>query len=233
MNNTKQLILPWDRIETILLDMDGTLLDLNFDNHFWLEFVPIRYAAKHGLTLEQAKDELIPRYAALRGKLEWYCLDYWSRELQLDLADLKREIAGLIRTLPHVVEFLHSGRAAGKALYLVTNAHPDALSLKMERTCLNRFFDHIISSHWLGFPKESPEFWPRLQQLQPFEPTRALLIDDSQPVLDAAAKFGINYTIGIARPDSKQPCKTIDGFTTIDDLGDLLPANPSYQAQKT
>ena len=24
-------------VDTILLDMDGTLLDLHYDNHFWME----------------------------------------------------------------------------------------------------------------------------------------------------------------------------------------------------
>ena len=41
--------LPWPEIHTVLLDMDGTLLDLRFDNHFWRELVPERYAERHGL----------------------------------------------------------------------------------------------------------------------------------------------------------------------------------------
>ena len=42
----------WENIETVLLDMDGTLLDLHFDNHFWLQHVPVCYAEKHGLSHE-------------------------------------------------------------------------------------------------------------------------------------------------------------------------------------
>ncbi|HBT55971.1 MAG TPA: haloacid dehalogenase, partial [Pseudomonas sp.] len=33
-------MLNWNAIDTVLLDMDGTLLDLHFDNHFWLEHMP-------------------------------------------------------------------------------------------------------------------------------------------------------------------------------------------------
>ncbi len=233
MSATRQISLPWKKIDTVLLDMDGTLLDLNFDNHFWLEFVPLRYAAKHGLTPEQAKEVLVPRFEALKGKLEWYCLDYWSRELQLDLTELKKEIAGLITPLPQVVEFLQECRATDKNLYLVTNAHPEALALKMERTCLNEFFDRIFCAHSFGFPKEAPEFWPRFQRHHPFVPAHTLMIDDSLPVLEAAQKFGIGYTIAIARPDSKQPARVIKHFPTIDDLGGLLPVDCPSQAQKT
>lgn len=218
-----QLPLPWQDIDTILLDMDGTLLDLNFDNHFWLEFVPARYAQRHGLSLKQAKLALLPRYDALKGQLEWYCLDYWSRELQLDLSGLKEELAGLIETLPHVVEFLEAAREAGKALYLVTNAHPDALSLKMRQTCLNRFFDHIHCSHAFGYPKESPGFWPRLREATPFAPRRTLMIDDSLAVLEAAAEFGVAHTVAISRPDSNQPARIVADWPTVEDLGALLP----------
>ena len=35
----------WRAIDTVLLDMDGTLLDLRFDNYFWLELVPRKYGA--------------------------------------------------------------------------------------------------------------------------------------------------------------------------------------------
>jgi putative hydrolase of the HAD superfamily len=42
--------IDWSRIDTVLLDMDGTLLDLRFDNWFWQELIPSRYAAAHGLS---------------------------------------------------------------------------------------------------------------------------------------------------------------------------------------
>jgi 5'-nucleotidase len=34
------LDLDWNNIDTVLLDMDGTLLDLAFDSQFWLQDVP-------------------------------------------------------------------------------------------------------------------------------------------------------------------------------------------------
>ena len=33
-------MLNWSKIDTVLLDMDGTLLDLHYDSHFWLNVIP-------------------------------------------------------------------------------------------------------------------------------------------------------------------------------------------------
>lgn len=206
-----------------MLDMDGTLLDLNFDNHFWKEFVPQRYAAKNGLTLTEAKQALQPRFKAMEGKLEWYCLDYWSNELNLDIAGLKQEISELIRVLPHVTEFLQAAHESDKQLLLVTNAHRDSLGLKMEKTKLHTFFDNIICSHDFGFAKEQPQFWQALSKEHLFNPQRTLMVDDSLPVLRAASQFGIAELISISRPDSNAAKRTITEFSSIEDFRELLP----------
>lgn len=214
--------LDWDNIDTVLLDMDGTLLDLNFDNHFWQEFVPLNFARQNDLSLEQAKKQLEPQFKQMEGRLEWYCLDYWSEVLQLDIIGLKAEIAGLISVLPHVLEFLEKIRQSSRSVLLVTNAHQASLGLKMEKTCLQPFFNAIISSHELQAAKEHPEFWPRLQARHPFDKQRTLMVDDSLAVLRTAQQFGIEYLISISKPDSQRPTKAIQEFPAIEDFRALL-----------
>jgi putative hydrolase of the HAD superfamily len=216
------MIIDWKIIDTVLLDMDGTLLDLNFDNHFWKEFVPLNFAKKQGLSIEVAKQELQPRFKSMEGKLEWYCLDYWSEVLELDIVGLKAELSGLIAVLPHVTEFLEKLHQSSKKVYLVTNAHRDSLDLKMEKTCLQTFFDVIISSHDLGFPKENPDFWRLLQQQQKFEKQTTIMIDDSLAVLNAAKQFGIAYLISVSRPDSQLPKRDITKYPAIEDFRELM-----------
>ncbi len=215
--------LPWTLIHTVLLDMDGTLLDLRFDNHFWRDLVPARYAERHGLRLAQARAEVTARTRAVEGTLAWYCLDYWSRELALDIVTLKREIAHLIAVHPHALEFLDAVRAAGKRVALVTNAHPRSLALKMEKTRLAGRFDAIICAHDLGLVKEQPEFWPRLQEREPFEPAATLLVDDNLDILRAAWAYGIGYPVWVARPDSAHPPRPPGEFPAIHDFSELLP----------
>ena len=216
-------MLAWQTIDTVLLDMDGTLLDLNFDNHFWKEFVPLRFAELHGLPLMDAKAQLIPRFQAMEGRLEWYCLDYWSAELQLDIAGLKQEVAGLIAVHPHVIEFLEAVRGSAKRLLLVTNAHRDSLNLKMEKTCLQVFFDEIISSHDFGLAKEQTGFWRALQDKHVFEKKGTLLVDDSLAVLRSAQAFGIAHLVSITKPDSQAPVKQVTEFAAVEDFRALMP----------
>jgi len=218
-------MLNWNSINTVLLDMDGTLLDLNFDNHFWLEFVPQRYATLRGLSLNQSKQVLQPLFKSMEGRLEWYCLDYWSKQLDLDIAGLKAEISELISVLPHVTEFLSALQQSNKQVFLVTNAHPDSLSLKMEKTCLRPFFDDIICSHHYGFAKESQQFWNLFQQDKHWHNTDTLMIDDSLAVLRAAQTFGLQQLIAINKPDSQKQARTITEFPAILDFRELLPIN--------
>src|SRR5688572_4403597 len=93
-------IVEWGAIDTVLVDMDGTLLDLRFDNFFWREAVPQRYACLRGMTVSAAQAALTPRFEAKIGTLEWYCLDHWARDLEMDLKALKREHSEGIRFLP-------------------------------------------------------------------------------------------------------------------------------------
>lgn len=214
---------PWTEIDSILLDMDGTLLDLHYDNHFWQVYVPEKFAEKHGLDFPQAHAECFRRYNAQAGTLQWYCVDYWSEQLQLDIVRLKEELAHLIAVHPDVPDFLEAARQAGKRVVLVTNAHHKSLQLKMERTGLHLHFDALHSAHSYGMAKENPAFWPALRAAEPFDPARTLLVDDSLPVLRSAQAYGIAHLLAVLRPDTHQPDKDVADFSAIRRFADLLP----------
>lgn len=216
-------MIDWNEIDTVLLDMDGTLLDLNFDNHFWLEFIPSQFATLNNISIKEAKIKLTPQFKQMEGTLEWYCLDYWSDMLNLNIAELKVDIANLISVLPHAATFLEWMQPSHHKLLLVTNAHRDSLDLKMDRTGLAPFFDHIISSHDYGMPKEQQGFWSELSRRHPFDRQRTLLIDDSLAVLKSAQLFGINHLISISRPDTKKEKRNITDFLAIEDFRELMP----------
>jgi len=208
-------MLEWQEIDRVFLDMDGTLLDLHFDNHFWLSYVPSCYAQKTGLSLAEAKAHLQTLYQAVAGTMDWYCLDYWSTQLDLDIALLKRDVEHLIQVHPHVTGFLAHLHEMGKRVVMVTNAHANSLSLKMEKTQLAGYFDRLICSHDLGSPKEQGDFWGKLQKIEPFSPSRTLLVDDSLSVLQCARAYGIKHLVAIAKPDSQQALKALPGFVSV------------------
>jgi 5'-nucleotidase len=216
-------MLDWHQIRTVFLDLDGTLLDLHFDNHFWREHVPLRYAQRLGIDVDTAKAELYSRYGRVEGRMEWYCVDYWSRELELDIALLKAEVEHLIAIHPHVPDFLDALRAVGKRVLLVTNAHHKSLALKMERTRLAGHFDAVVCSHDFGCPKEDVRFWDALQGQAPFDPAQTLLIDDSLAVLRSARAYGIGHLLAVCQPDTSAAPREIDEFPAIESFRQIMP----------
>ena len=214
--------LPWSDIDTVLLDMDGTLLDLHFDNHFWMEHLPQRYAELHGVSRAMAEMELQPLFERNAGQLQWYCLDFWSAELKLSVRDLKLETAHLIALRPDADTFLSAIKRAGKRVVLITNAHRDSLSLKLEKVELAPWFDRLISSHDYGFPKEDQQFWFALQQDFPFDPARSLFIDDSLPILRSARRFGVAHLLAVRQPDSRKGPKDTEEFAAVEDYRTLV-----------
>ncbi len=216
-------MLDWDSIHSIFLDMDGTLLDLHYDNYFWQIYVPQRYAKKHHISEQQALNILTPKFKELEGSLDWYCVDFWTKELDLDIVLLKEEVNHLIQVHPHVIEFLTSVRHLHKRVVLVTNAHDKSIHIKMEKTALRGYFDVVISSHQFGIPKEKIEFWQHLQKVEAFDPAHTVLIDDNLTVLSSARQYGIKYLRAVCQPDSRQGINGTGAFLAIHSFHDILP----------
>jgi len=212
----------WNEVDTVFLDMDGTLLDLHFDNYFWQTYVPQCYARHKKISGEDARAELALRYKDVEGTLEWYCLDHWSRKLGLDIALLKAEVDHLIAVHPHVMDFLTAVRLSGRRIVLVTNAHQKTLALKLDRTQLGGCFDAVYCAHNIGLPKENPQFWSALQQLEPFDLKRTLFVDDSLAVLRSAREYGFRWLLAVVKPDSRGPVREVTDFPVINNFSEII-----------
>lgn len=217
-------MIDWRAIDTVLLDMDGTLLDLHFDSHFWLDHLPRRYVELHRLD-EATQEEVRSRILRERGTLNWYSLAYWSRELDVDIVALKREIQHLIGLRGDALDFLQWLRQAHPRVVLATNADRESLELKLPLTGLEAYLDAIVSSADLGVPKEAQEFWFALQEVEPFDPDRTLFIDDNPSVLESAREYGIRHLLGIKQPDSTRPEKELEEFIALERFAAILPGN--------
>ena len=216
-------MIDWQQIDTVLLDMDGTLLDLHFDNFFWLSYLPEQYALAESITIEDSKIELRQRYQHQSGQLNWYCLDFWSKELGLDILALKEDIQHLIAYRPNVKQFLLALKTRGTKRILVTNAHPHSLQLKLKKTDLHLHLDQLYSAHQFNKPKENIQFWHDFTSAEPFDLERTLLIDDSKAVLDNAQTFGFKHLLSIQQPDSRQKPKPCGDYRAINCFSEIMP----------
>jgi putative hydrolase of the HAD superfamily len=220
----KQIVprFSWEGIDWVFLDMDGTLLDKYYDDFFWEQYVPEVYAAKNQVDIADARKFLLTTYRSVEDTLQWTDLDYWSDRLELDIAELKREISHMVNLHPHIIEYFEHMRRIGKKLYLVTNAHPKALAVKMEQVGIENWFERLICSKEVGAAKEQPEFWHNLQRLLPYDTKRTLFADDTEKVLHAARESGIRHLLHIAKPSSRLPAQFSAHYQSIINFQELI-----------
>ena len=223
------MVIDWQQIDTVLLDMDGTLLDLHFDNFFWQEHLPRRYAEIKSLDAEIARESIHRQTHSIKGTLNWYSTDYWSETLGIDVVALKQEVSHKVSARPYCVDFLDALREAGKDVVMVTNAHHDSLNLKMNIVSIADKFDRLITVHEFSLPKENPECWLEVHNRHAFEPARTLLIDDNLHALQSALDYGVAEVLAILQPDSQSPAQTAEGFAAIHHFDEIMPIQPSMK----
>lgn len=214
--------LDWNSVDDVLLDMDGTLLDRDFDNFFFEEELPRRYAALHRLPEQAAREKLLALYRSVEGELAWTDLHYWTRTLGIDVVALTQELSGRIDYLPGVEAFLSAVRAKRKRMTVLTNAHADGVTIKCRKTGVDKRVDRIVNAFEVGCLKMRPDYWPACQKLVGFDPSRALYIDDDETCLAAARAFGIRHIYHSAKSSTKLPPHPSDLYTPIENLRTLI-----------
>lgn len=208
-------MINWQLVDTVLLDMDGTLLDLHFDNHFWLKVVPEHISQQQQCPIEDVRQIIYDQYQQVQGTLNWYSIEYWQKQLNIDIMALKHQLSHKIGWLKDAKPFLEALGKMGKQRILITNAHPQSLELKKLHTGLDNHLDEIYSTHQFGFAKESPQLWQQLQKHCGYNPKRCLFIDDNAHLLRVSKQVGIAFQLGIFQPDSQHEGKSLSEFKTI------------------
>ena len=222
--------IAWHEVDTLLLDMDGTLLDLAFDRNFWQHLVPETLSLQRNISLHEAHQLLSCEYRNVQQTLDWYCLDYWSERLKLDIYAMMAEQGPKVTLRADTLPFLKALRAQGKRCILLTNAHPYNLAVKLKHTELEPHLDLLLSTHTFGYPKEEKHLWQAVVEHTGLDINRTLFIDDSEVILDAAKCFGIRYCLGVLNPDSRCEEQVFQRYPAVSDYHDLIPALSHQEA---
>ena len=218
--------LNWNEIDDVLLDMDGTLLDRHFDNFFFEEELPRRYATLNGLQLEESRDTLMAMYRSVEGELDWTNLHYWTQRVGIDVVAMTKELDHMIGFFFGAEEFLQHLRLLGKRVTIVTNAHESGVAIKVAKTGLDQHVNRIVNACEVGYLKMRPEYWPNCPRLLGFDPTRSLYMDDDESCLIAAKRFGVAHLIHSAKSSSQLPPAPLDQFVSVTGFSPLLNRRP-------
>jgi len=134
--------------KVISFDLDGTLVDKNFDDALWFQEIPKLYSEKHGVSFQEAWNHCTSCYDGLGDQdLRWYDIDYWLEKFEIG-ADSSRLIDDLSHTIKlfddsvPVLEFLKN---KGFKLVVISNANRKFLDVKMRAEGMNYFFSRVFS----------------------------------------------------------------------------------------
>tara|TARA_X000000950_G_scaffold98692_1_gene124773 strand:- start:16202 stop:16891 length:690 start_codon:yes stop_codon:yes gene_type:complete len=211
----------WSCIDTVLLDMDGTILDLHYDNWVWDEALPAAFGQLSGRTKEDARQVVRDQMQVMSGSIRYFSFDYWSEFTGVDVVALHHESRHLIDFRQDAETFLEWLADGHCQVAIATNADRSCFNIKDAKYELSDRVDAVFSSHDFREPKEGKAFWLELHRAFDFDPATTLFVDDNPGVLAAAERFGIANNWCVRTPDSKRPTRSVTDYPALDEFAEI------------
>ena len=202
----------------ILLDLDGVILDIEYDIKFWESWLPEHMARKLNLSEEEAKSEILTKIEMQKGTLNFYDLNYWDDLLNIDCMQIIKEKEEKCFYIKGSYEALQKLSALQNPKHILTNGDPRIQEYKAETQNFLEFFDSIFYSMYVGYPKESKEFWTLARHNLNLDFEDTIFIDDDFKVVTAAAKAGVKQVAWITPGKNRILQNEIKTFPSLANL---------------
>ncbi|BFM48307.1 pyrimidine 5'-nucleotidase [Marinomonas sp. THO17] len=152
------------KYQWVIFDADETLF--HFDNFSGLK----QMFKQHQVDFDQADFEAYqkinkPLWVAYQNgaitatELQTRRFDEWSKRLGISSHELNQNflhaMADICKTLPGAKELVRQLHQAGTKMAIMTNGFTQLQSIRLERTDMHHFFDHLIISEQVGHAKPS------------------------------------------------------------------------------
>jgi putative hydrolase of the HAD superfamily len=202
----------------ILSDLDGVILNLDYDIKFWESWLPEHVASQSNRSLKEIKIQIQAEIDAQRGTLNFYDLNYWDDLLNVDCMEIIREQEEKCSFLEGSYEALQRLSTLKNPKYILTNGDPRIQEYKAETQNFLEFFNSIFYSMHVGYPKESKEFWTLARHNLNLDFEDTIFIDDDLKVVTAAAKAGIKQVAWITPGKNRILQNRVETFASLADL---------------
>jgi len=207
-------------IQALSFDADGTLFTLDFSSAIWLESIPKQFARIHGLSLDEAREEVFGRYATMgEENFLWFDINHWSRELNLgDPHELLEPYLDRISIFPDVEEMLE--RLGGRYRLIVSSNSPREI-LEAEFSGYIDRFDHVFSVPSDFRMKKGPEYFEKLRNLFDLEAEEMAHVGDRYQDDFLAAKESGLHAFHLDRKGERGPDKVNSLLEFLDKVNEL------------
>ena len=202
----------------ILSDLDGVILNLDYDIKFWESWLPEHVANQSNQNLEEIKIKIQAEIDTQRGTLNFYDLNYWDDLLNVDCMEIIREQEEKCSFLEGSYKALQRLSTLKNPKYILTNGDPRIQEYKAETQNFLEFFNSIFYSMHVGYPKESKEFWALARHNLNLDFEDTIFIDDDLKVVTAAAKAGIKQVAWITPGKNRILQNRVATFASLADL---------------
>ncbi|MHA2247048.1 MAG: HAD family hydrolase [Candidatus Hodarchaeales archaeon] len=132
-------------LKVVSFDVVGTLLDSNFEDHFWNAMIPLLYAEKRGISFKEANEYIQREYDHIGNMdIRWYQPSFWFKCFDLDEDPL-----GVLRSHTNKVKFYPETLSVLKKLsqkydlIVVSGTIREIIEIMIEK--VRHYFKHIFS----------------------------------------------------------------------------------------
>ena len=134
-------------IKIISFDVDGTLVEAEYNDLVWLEEIPRLYAERENIMFEDAYRFVLGEYEKVGEKdLRWYDMDYWLRHfgIKKTFAEILEKYEDRIKIYPDVKKTLIALREK-LPMIIITVMPREFLEIKLRKldSCFLRTFSTV------------------------------------------------------------------------------------------
>ncbi|HIE44124.1 MAG TPA: HAD family hydrolase [Candidatus Omnitrophica bacterium] len=203
------------KIRVVSFDVDGTLINQEFNDLIWENEIPSLVAKERGWSFNRAKDFCLFEYDKVGEKdTRWYDIEYWLDKfgIKIPAIDIFKKWEKAIIVYPDVISTLK--RTAEKGVRPIVITCMPRIFLKEKIHTFEYFFEKVFSTISDFREVKTPEVYLRIAKIIEVEPSSILHIGD-HPVLDYEFSRQADYHSLLIERGMKSNEHSIETLTEI------------------